>query len=236
MFVADDPIEVIRQQLERLRDEDRSAWAGPAQTDRAVQLTQLSAEVEAEAARAVSTWTASGAWMADGSRSPTDSLASRSGRARHVGHRLITLGKVLQAHDQTAKALTAGELPVDHASTLARALTSERTEVYADYEAEFLDQAKKLDHRDFHKLVATWCEVVDDLLGKSKEADAVEQRGLVVSQLLDVLSDLEGTLEPEGAALFRKVFEVYDTPDTENMPGGVRTKRQRRHDAVMAAL
>jgi hypothetical protein len=69
MVISDDPVEGIRALLEVLRAEDRSVWSGAAQMDRAVQLLQVMGEGEAEAARAVGTVAASGAWMADGSRS-----------------------------------------------------------------------------------------------------------------------------------------------------------------------
>jgi Domain of unknown function (DUF222) len=149
---------------------------------------------------------------------------------------MVTIGRMLQAHDQTAKAVAAGELPIDHAFTLGRALTAERAEVFEDYEAEFLAQARRLDHRQFHRLVATWAEVVDDLLGKSREGERYERRGFTVSELLDGLSAIEGTTDGEGAALFRKVFDVFDTADDPKMAGGARTPRQRRHDAVLAAF
>ncbi len=236
VFVRDDPVRVIREQLDRLRDEDTSGWSGPAQTDRAVQLTQLAAEVEAVTAPAVGTWVASGAWMAGGSRSPVNALAWRSGRPRHVAARLVALGRVVHDHDQTAKALMSGELPVDHAFTLARALTKDRAELYPDYEADFLDKAKQFDHRRFKILVETWCEVVDDMLGKTNEADAFEKRGIKVSQMMDGVSDIEGTAEPYGAALLHKVFEVFDVADDPTTPGGARNPRQRRYDALIAAL
>jgi hypothetical protein len=204
--------------------------------DRAVQLLQLQGELEAEAARAAGTVVGSGAWQADGSRGAVAALAWHSGRSRGVVARVVAVAQMLNAHEQTAKALASGELPVDHAAVLARALSEERSEVYGDYEAEFLDQARKLDHRQYLKLVATWCEVVDDLLGRSKEGQRYEKRGFNVSELMDGLSAIEGTTDAEGAALFRKVFAVFDTPDDPEMPGGARTPRQRRHDAVLAAF
>ncbi len=232
----DDPFALIDRGLDLLEAEDRSGWSGPAQVGRTVGLLQRWARLEAETARSAGTVLGSGAWQTDGSRNAVASLVWHSGRSRGVVNRVVSVGRMLQAHEQTAKAVMAGELPIDHASTLARALTPERSEVYGDYEAEFLDQARRLDHRQYRLLVATWAEVIDDLLGKNNEGDRFERRGIGVGELLDGLSDLEGTLEPEGAALLRKVFAVFDIADDKTMAGGARTARQRRYDAFKAAL
>jgi len=234
--VTGDPVAVIREQLAVLGAEDRAGWSGPAQTERAAQLTRLAGEVEVEAARAAGVWQASGAWCADGSRGPVASLAWHSGRARPVALRVLNLGALMIAHPATGRAVVAGRVGIDQATMLARALTKDRAEVYGDYEQAFIDQANRLDHGQYRKLLDAWCEAVDDHLDKTNEADQYERRDLTASPLLDGLAHLTGTLDPELAALVHKVFEVFDTPDPDDQPGGARTPGQRRHAALAAAL
>ena len=55
MFVSDhsDPMDLIREGLARVREEDRSSWSGPAQTARLLELRELQERVDAEMVRAV---------------------------------------------------------------------------------------------------------------------------------------------------------------------------------------
>ncbi len=233
----DDPLEVIAAQLARLEAQvdDWVDWSGPAQTARVVGLTQLHGRLEALTARAAGTWEASGAWTADGSRYPTNSLARRSGRGPGVTRRVLGVGRLTHTFPATAKALTAGDLPIDHAHALAQAVSS-REELYPDYEADLLAAATRLNLRDYRRVLAVFAELADERLGRHNEARAHEQRGFAIDALLDGVSAIDGTAEPEGAAIIRAALDAYAHHDPADMPGPRRTPRQIRYDALIAAL
>jgi hypothetical protein len=235
MFSTDDPLVIITEQLDRLAAEDRASWSGPAQTERAVGLLQVHGMLEAEAARAAGDWQASGAWMVDGCRHANAALARRSGRSATTCRRVLSVGRLAHDHELTGKALASGDLPVDHAATLARAI-GDREEIYGDYEQDLIGPAARLDHRSFRKLVETWKHIADDLLGRDREGEAHTRRGFSISELLDGISDLQGTAEAEGAAIIRAAVDAYTVLDDTDLPGGGRTARQRRYDALIDAL
>lgn len=237
MFVGDDPLEVIAEALGRLEAEvdDWVDWSGPAQTARVVGLTQLHGRLEALAGRAAGIWEASGAWMVDGSRYPGNALARRAGRGAGVAKRVLAVGRLTQAFPDTAKALTTGDLPVDHAHALAHVVAG-REEIYPDYEADLLATATRLALSDYRKVLATFAELADERLGRDNEGRAHEQRGFSIDSLMDGLSALEGTAEAEGAAIIRAAIDAYTRLDPAEMPGPRRSPRQVRYDALIAAL
>lgn len=233
--VPADPLDLITEGLRRLEGEDRARWSGPAQTDRAVGLLQLHARLEAEATRAAAVWEASGAWQEDGSRSACASLARRTGRSPGTCSRMLRTGRLGLTHDMVGKAIGTGELPVDHAASLGRAL-KDREELFDEYEHELLDAARRLDHPRFARLLAAWKQIVDDRLGIDREAEAFDRRKFHVSELMDGISRFDGVTDAEGAAVVRAALDAYTVLDPEDMAGPRRTPEEVRHDALIAAL
>lgn len=235
MFVADDPLAVIAEQLDRLEAEDPANWSGPAQTQSTVGLLQLHGRLEAECARRAGIWEASGAWQADGSRYPTASLARRTGRSPGTCRRVLKVGRLAHTHDPTGKALASGQLPVDHAAQLANAV-ADREELYGDYETDLVEPASRLDSWRYAKLLETWKKIADDLLDRNREKDAHDKRRFSIAELLDGVAALGGTADAEGAAIIRKAIEAYTVLDHTDSPGPRRTPGQITYDALIAAL
>jgi len=231
-----DPVEQIADGLRRLQAEDRSGWSGPARTDRAVGLTQVHGQLEALTGQVVGEWAAAGAWELDGSHNATASLAWHAGRSKGSAGRLVRLGTFLQRFEATAKALDAGDISVDHATSLAFAVTDERAEIYERDETMLLDDARRFDHRNFMKLLRAWKYLADDALDTDDEARNHEKRSLSIAALLNGLAAGAITLEPEGLAILKNAIEAYRVTDDDDMPGPRRTRTQVLYDALIAAL
>ncbi len=231
-----DPIAVMNEALDRLVDEDRSGWSVAAKTQRTIELTKLGARLEAETVARVGEWEAAGGWQVGGSRSPAAALAWLGGRSHGVAQRSVQTGRLVQRHSATAKCVANGDLKIDLAHQLGRAVTDERAPVYERDEHVLLDAARRLDARRFKVLIDRWVEKADDEVDPDKEFERFDRRELKVGQLLDGLSDVRGTFPAEGTALLRKVLDAYRKPDPAGMIGGRRSNAQTNYDALMAAL
>ena len=231
-----DPVAVIGEALDRLADEDRAGWSVAAKTQRTVELTKLGARLEAVTVGAVGDWEAAGGWYVGGSRSPAAALAWLGGRAKGMAQKFVQTGRLVQHHPGTAKSVANGDLGIDAAHQLGRAVTEKRRDVYDRDEPVLLAAAKDLNAYEFRTLIERWVELADDEVDPDKEFDRFERRSLHIGALLDGLSDGRLTLEAEGTALLKKVLDAYRKPDPGGMPGGGRSKAQTDYDALMAAL
>lgn len=236
MLGVTDPVEIIGEALDRLADEDRSGWSVAAKTQRTVELTKLGARLEAQTVAAVGDWEAAGGWHVGGSRSPAAALAWLGGRAKGIAHKFVQTGRLVQHHAATAKSVANGDLGIDAAHQVGKAVTEKRREIYDRDEHTLLQAAKDLDANRFRVLIERWIEIADDEVDPDREFDRHERRGLSIGQLLDGLSDVRGTFEAEGAALLKKVLDAYRKPDPAGIPGGGRSAAQTNYDALMAAL
>ena len=236
MVGVQDPVEVINEALDRLADEDRSNWSVAAKTQRTVELTKLGARIEAETVGCVGEWEAAGGWQVGGSRSPAAALAWLGGRSHGVAQKFVQTGRLVQRHAATAKSVANGDLKIDLAHQLGRAVTDKREPVYEQDEHVLLDAARRLDAKRFKLLIDRWVEKADDEVDPDKEFERFDRRELKIGQLLDGLSDVRGTFEAEGTALLRKVLDAYRKPDPAGMSGGRRSNAQTNYDALMAAL
>ena len=236
MVGGSDPVEVINEALDRLADEDRSNWSVAAKTQRTVELTKIGARVEAETVGCVGEWEAAGGWQVGGSRSPAAALAWLGGRSQGVALKFVQTGRLVQRHPATAKSVANGDLQIDLAHQLGRAVTDKRAPIYEQDEHTLLDAARRLDAKRFKVLIDRWIEKADDEVDPDKEFERFDRRELKIGQLLDGLSDVRGTFPAEGTALLKKVLDAYRKPDPAGMVGGRRSNAQTNFDALMAAL
>ena len=227
---------VMNEALDRLADEDRSSWSVAARTQRTVEVTKLGARMEALNAACVGEWEAAGGWQVGGSRSPAAALAWLGGRSHGVAVKFVQTGRLVQRHAATAKSVANGDLKIDLAHQLGRAVTDARAPVFERDEHILLDAARRLDAKRFKVLIERWVEKADDEVDPDKEFERFDRRELKVGQLLDGLGDVRGTFEPEGLALLRKVLDAYRKPDPAGMIGGRRSNAQTSYDALIAAL
>ncbi len=148
-------------------------------------------------------WEAAGGWQVGGSRSPAAALAWLGGRSHGVAQKFVQTGRLVQRHPATAKSLANGDLKIDLAHQLGRAVTDKREPVYEQDEHVLLDAARRLDAKRFKILIDRWVEKADDEVDPDKEFERFDRRELKIGQLLDGLSDVRGTFEAEGTALLQ---------------------------------
>ena len=171
-----------------------------------------------------------------GSRSPAAALAWLGGRSRGVAHKFVQTGRLVHRHSATAKSVVNGDLKIDLAHQLGRAVTDKRRPIFERDEHTLLDAARRMDAARFKMLIDRWVEIADDEVDPDKEFERFDRRDLKIGQLLDGLSDVHGTFEPEGTALLKQVLDAYRKPDPAGMIGGRRSNGQTNYDALMAAL
>ena len=230
MFVSDhsDPMDLIREGLARVREEDRSSWSGPAQTARLLELRELQERVDAEVVRAVGAWDAAGAGAEESALGPVSWLAWKGSMPRGAAAKLLRTARLAQDHHRTGEALAAGEITVEHVGALAVA-AHRRGELYAEHEETLLDAAKTVEVLDFPTVTRRWMLLADDVLAREDASFAFERRGITLSPTLHG-SVVSGFLDPEAAATINRAFEAAQPPEG---PDDTRSLAQRNADAVV---
>ena len=177
MVEVTDPVEVIGEALERLADEDRSGWSVAAKTQRAVELTKLGARLEA------TTWPRWGigrpqaVGMSAGRGSPAAALAWLGGRAKGMAQKFVQTGRLVQHHAATAKSVTNGDLGIDAAHQLGRAVTEKRRESMTVTNTCSSPRPGP-ERMRVPALIDRWVELADDEVDPDKEFDRFDRRSL----------------------------------------------------------
>jgi len=231
MFVSDlsDPLDLVREGLDRLAVEDRSSWSAATRTDRLIELRVVQERIDREVLRAVADCDAVDAWQ-EAALGGVSWLATKTGLVRNAAAGLLRTARFLRRHEQTAKALDAGEVTVPHVELLARA-AHRREELYSEHEASLLDAAATVEVQDFPQATRRWALLADDVLARRDAAFAFDRRGLTLSPTTGG-SVVSGFLDAEAAAIVGKRLEAQVPPDP-NDASPVRTRAQRWADALV---
>ena len=231
MFVSDtsDPLDPVRDGLGALAAEDRSSWSAATRTDRLIELRVVQERIDREVLRAVADCDAVDAWQ-EAALGGVSWLAAKTGLVRNAAAGLLRTARFLGRHEQTAKALDAGEVTVPHVELLARA-AHRREELYSEHEASLLDAAATVEVQDFPQATRRWALLADDVLARRDAAFAFERRGLTLSPTTGG-SVVSGFLDAEAAAIVGKRLEAQVPPDPKDA-SPVRTRAQRGADALV---
>ncbi|MFH5823890.1 DUF222 domain-containing protein [Georgenia sp. AZ-5] len=152
----------LQRLLTELQDVDLHELPGEAVVEALDGLEQVRRKTEALTARALATIEADGMWALDGARSMAAWYRARSGKHQASAAREIRRARAMRDHlPQTAAALAAGTISVDHAQAMVRlaADTDVRRDRLRDPdvgEAFLLQHAKRLDASDFTVAVQQW--------------------------------------------------------------------------------
>jgi hypothetical protein len=228
---APDPVELIRNGLAGLATEDRSAWSGPARTERLLELRELQERLDAEMIRCVAGWDAAAAWAEDSAMGPKSWLASSARMTRPEADRLLKSAQLARGHEATANALAEGTLAARQLEALAVA-AHQRGDLYAEYEAALLKAATTVEVQDFPTFARRWRELVDDERSARDAAFAFDRRGLTLSPTTGG-SVVRGFLDPEASAIVSKAFDGLQPPDAVRGGTPARTRAQRYADALV---
>lgn len=174
------------------------------------------------------------AWVRGGHHSFATWWSLHTHRRKATAHRTRMLARDLrQRLPLTARALTEGQLGVEHAQVLARFTKSEAQQ------AQLLDegmgegflvaQAQKMTVEEFSGVVQRWALRTDPAAADRNWREQNATRELFVSQVLDG-TDIRGWLGTEEGAVINEVLDaVIGTP----VAGDERTPAQRRADALV---
>jgi Domain of unknown function (DUF222) len=183
-------------------------------------------------------WTNRGIWAEDGSRAAGARLAREANLRKGTAYNLVRRATALSEMPETATALAAGELTVEHVDLLATANTAHRRECFAADECRLVGFCVELPHWAADKAVRYWECRVDALTGHDdgpeprwRDRQVTSHRGIDGEVHVDAIFD------PVGGASFIEAWERVDNElrhaDEHNPDGPRRTRTQRRLDALV---
>jgi len=209
---------------------DRSQWSDAALCSEVVDLVGVVERAQAELVAAVGVWQARQAWSVDGSWSGPAWLAANTPMTRPAASRLCATARLVQAHEQTAKALDVGDVTVAHVEVLAGAVRR-RESLYPEHEDTLLNAASLLTPDDLVGVARQWRSLADDQLAALDAAAAHDQRYLHVSPTF-AGGRIDGFLDPTATATLIDALDALVPPD----PAGTDDPRSlpvRRADALV---
>lgn len=236
---AHEALAQLRTAVDLLVDVDLAEVDGASGPGMHTELTRLAGRVRAVAARILSKVEADGRWQASTSRTFEQWAANRDGASVGAARREVALGRALDgALPQTAAAVSAGSLPLEHAQILASAaetsearraaLTSADPEIN---EAWLVRQAHRMGADAFRKTVRRWAHRVDVASAEAEHADATAREHLTLTRRTDGFT-LSGFLTVEhGEAVRTALGAVAGVPAATDTRG----LDQRRAAALVDA-
>jgi hypothetical protein len=205
------------------------------------------ARLEAATTRASAAFEAGRSWEADGARSAAAWLATRARLPTATARRRLRLGRALRHLALTEAAWLRGDLDSSHVAALDDARTPRSEESFTRDEAMLVEQARRLHHHHFVKVLAYWAQHADpDGAEVRAEAD-YQARRVHLSQTYRGTWALDGGFDPIGGtvvhhALKRIEDELFatDWAEAKARVGEAvcaadlaRTPAQRRADALV---
>ena len=231
-------IEQLRAALDALEAE------APADGGSVVELHRQLARLDAMATRSSSDFAASGAWSADGAKTPAAWVATRCNLPMEVAQRRVRLGRCLRSMPATEQAWLAGDVTVDHVRQLAKA---KDIDGFADDETSLVELARGTRWRRFCQGLAYWRQLHDEDREEDRAAGQVEDRRLHLSQSFQGQWFLDALGDPVGGSIVQDTLrmieqELFDADwsaakeqlGRDPLPAELRrTPAQRRWDALV---
>jgi Domain of unknown function (DUF222) len=216
--------------IDRLQAEDIRLEATSALGPRLKTLRGAINRLEAEVARTVEVFDRTNTYEADGSLSAASWLRHRCNLSYSTASNQVQFARRLPELPQARAAFASGEISSAHVSLIARAADQVGIEPVREQEEVLVEAARQLDPRMFRQVTVHLRNCVDPD-GALKDAnDAHERRGVWLSETMDGVFVLNGTLDPEGGAILRAALAAVEG---KPVAGDQRTARQRRADAMV---
>ncbi|HEY8217786.1 MAG TPA: DUF222 domain-containing protein [Acidimicrobiia bacterium] len=220
--------------VDEIAIEDRTGWSGAARSARLLELLELQRDVEAEVLRCAGEWDAGLSWAEEGSLTPTAWLSQHGAMTTADARELVRSARLVQANQQTAKALAVGDLSPQQVRIAARAARHVE-DLYGEHEAAILDAARTTDPDGFRHVMGYWRAQAENLIGREPAAARAARRHLHISQVLE-MARIDGWVDAETGARFAQVLDALEPPDPADGPETPRTLGQRRADALPTLL
>jgi hypothetical protein len=209
-------------------------WSDEALSARVLELAAELERLQAELVATVAAWDGRRAWAADGALDPRAWLTYRAPMGRGDAARVVRSGRLVRRHEQTAKALAAGDISAAHVDALGRAVAHGRDVAYPDHEDQLLDAARTLAPRDFEKVAQRWRLIAEEELSLREPAHEFERRRVYLSTTYGGAGVLDGRFDREATKLLDAALDAFDSgPDSVGGDVPPRTRAQRRADALI---
>jgi hypothetical protein len=225
-----DALADLEETIDRLQEDDLHLEAGSGLGPRMNRLRRAINRLEAEAARTLEAFDRTNAYEVDGSLSAASWLRHRCNVSYGTASNQVQLARRLPELPQAQAAFASGEISSAHVSLMARTVDQVGLEPVREQEEVLVEAARQLDPRMFRQVTVHLRHCVDRD-GALKEAnDAYERRAVWLSETMDGVFVLNGTLDAEGGAILRAALAAVEG---KPRAGDDRTARQRRHDAMV---
>ena len=225
-----DPLADLSEVIDGLQVEDLHFSAGTGLGPRLKALRRSINRLEAEAARTLEAFDRTNAYEVDGSLSAASWLRHRCNLSYGTASNQVQLARRLPELPQARAAFASGDISSAHVSLMARAVDQVGLEPVRAQEEVLVEAARQLDPRMFRQVTVHLRHCVDPD-GALKDANEAHQRRAVwLSETMDGVFVLNGTLDAEGGAILRAALAAVEG---KPVAGDTRTARQRRHDALI---
>jgi hypothetical protein len=216
--------------IDGLQSEDLRRRAGSELGARLTSLHRAINRLQAEAARTLEAFDRTNAYEVDGSLSAASWLRHRCNLSYSTASDQVQLARRLLELPVAQGAFAAGDISSAHVSLMARVADQVGIEPVREQEEVLVEAARQLDPRMFRQVTVHLRHCVDPG-GALKEAnDAYKRRAVWLSETMDGVFVLNGTLDAEGGAILRAALAAVEG---KPVPGDKRTARQRRADAMV---
>jgi hypothetical protein len=157
-------------------------------------------------------------------------VAHRAGDSHRAAAGRVRTARALGDMPHTAAAFADGDIDPVRVRRLVDARDA-APESFPAAEERLVDQARRLDAKDFTSAVEMWCRRVVPRVIATEERERFERRRLSISDSFDGLVHLEGDLDPvSGEVVITAIRSVASPANRDNTDG--RTPTQRRVDAL----
>jgi hypothetical protein len=159
-------------------------------------------------------------------------LAHRVPISRQDASTLLRTARHVACHEQTAKALDAGDITAAHAEMAAQA-AKHREDHYPEHEDVILDAARALPPAEFRLVMRHWQQCVDSIADHDTATKHIDGNYLDIASTFEGVGHLDGRLDPVSTKGIMDVLDAMEPPDPTNGPNPPRTLSQRRAAALL---
>ena len=194
--------------IDGLQDENPHLWSDSEVGTRLVALRKAVNRLEAESARTLEAFDRTNAYEVDGSLSAASWLRHRCNLSYNTAAHQVQMARRLPELPQARAAFASGEISLAHVSLMSRTVEQIGIEPVQEQEQVLVEAARQLDPRMFRQVTVHLRHCVDPD-GALKEANQAHGRRAVwLSETMDGVFVLNGTLDAEGGAILRTALAL----------------------------
>jgi len=222
---------LLTRALSRLGEEDLHGQPGRVQGEQIRALYELRHALDAAITRRVEAFDASGGYAAEGALSTVAWLRAACRLGPGAAAEQVRVARRLRHLPRTQRAFAAGRISLAHAAVIVRSSEEVGLETARQAEPDLLRSAHELHPPHLRRVTRHLRHCVDP---DGELAEAMRQREgryLHLSEALDGVWYLDGSLDAEGGGLLRTTLEAIAGPPRAG--DGGRGAAQRRADALV---